>query len=79
MLLQGLGSTGKTFVLDLIRNVAESKRSLVKMTAKTGIFASIYEEGRALHSLLGLCVSEKECSDQVNKRQISHLLSNDLV
>lgn len=61
--LQGRAGRGKTYMLHLLRQMAEHKGLIVQITATTGIAASLYEDGRTLHSLLGIRVDDKDKSN----------------
>jgi len=62
--LQGHAGTGKTYLLSLLRDMAESKGMLVEITATTGKAASLYRGGRTLHSLPGLVIDDRESTER---------------
>ena len=70
--LQGHAGTGKTYLLSLLRDRVEKDGYLVKMTATTGIAASLYEGGSTLHSLLGIGVDDnKDASTRTERPRLS--------
>ena len=70
--IQGHAGTGKTYLLSLLRDRVEKDGHLVKMTATTGIAASLYEGGSTLHSLLGIGVDDnKDSTTQAERPRLS--------
>ena len=70
--LQGHAGTRKTYLLSLLRDRVEKDGYLVRMTATTGIAASLYEGGSTLHSLLGIGVDEnKDASTRTERPRLS--------
>ncbi len=62
--LQGEAGTGKTFLLKVLKDMADLENMPCQTTATTGIAATMYEGGRTLHSLLGLGVQDSDSSSQ---------------
>lgn len=59
-IVQGGAGVGKTYTLNVLRDMAMSRGFLAEITATTGIAAALYKGGRTLHSLLGLGVDDKD-------------------
>lgn len=53
-LIQGHASTGKTFLLSILRNNAEDHGILTEISTTTVIADSLYKGGRTLYSLPGI-------------------------
>lgn len=58
--LQGHPGTGKTNLINKLRDNVRSKGLLVEVTATTGIPATLYYGGRTLHSLFGIGADDEE-------------------
>ena len=65
--LQGHASTGKTYLLPVMRDIFEAEGMFAEICAKTGIADKLYRGRRTQHSLLGLRVEDKDASDQHRK------------
>ena len=62
---------GKTYLLSLSRDKAEKEGMLVKVTATTGIVATLYEGGHTLHSLLGIGVDDNKDASTQERTKLS--------
>lgn len=56
--LQGDSGTGKTYCLYVLRDGGESKGHITLVYPTTGKAASLYQQGRTIHSQLGMLVDE---------------------
>jgi len=63
-ILQGRAGVGKTYLLSLLRDAAESEGMMVEVCATTGIAASLYRGGRTLLSFLGTGIEYTDNSER---------------
>lgn len=58
--VQGSAGTGKTYMLNRLRDITDLEGMLAEINGTMGIAASLYEGGQILQSLLRLGVADKD-------------------
>lgn len=71
--LQCRAGTGEKYLQSVLRDIYDRKGEIVQMTITTDIAAFLYEEGRTLHSLIGLGVDDTKGYQIRQRRKLSKI------